>query len=290
MREHALSYLREMTRNQQADFHHDQWESINELVNNTSQLLVVQRTGWGKSAVYFIATKLRRSQGFGPTLIISPLLSLIRNQIDAAAKLGLRVVSYNSSMDQHEKQNAENAILSRQVDAIIISPEQLGPTKFGETILPEISGSIGLFVVDEAHCISDWGHDFRPDYGRIVRVLKNLPENMPVLATTATANDRVVNDVKNQLGERLAIIRGPLIRHSLSLQNISLASKSERLAWLVQYLNEIEGTGIIYTKTTRDSEIVADFLQKKGLDAKAYHSKLQTNEKQQLEKALTITK
>jgi ATP-dependent DNA helicase RecQ len=286
MRNTALKLLQEMTNNRHADFHHDQWESINELVSNTAQLLVVQRTGWGKSAVYFIATKLRRSQGFGPTLIISPLLSLIRNQIDAAKKLGLRVVSYNSSMDRHEKQKAESAILGRQVDAIIISPEQLGPTAFGETILPEISGSIGLFVVDEAHCISDWGHDFRPDYGRIVRVLQNLPNNIPVLATTATANDRVVNDVKNQLGDRLTIVRGPLIRHSLSLQNISLSSKSERLAWLAQYVNELEGTGIIYAKTTRDSEMVADFLQIKGVDAKAYHSKLETDEKQKLEVAL----
>jgi ATP-dependent DNA helicase RecQ len=286
MRNTALKFLQEMTNNRHADFHHDQWESINELVSNTGQLLVVQRTGWGKSAVYFIATKLRRSQGFGPTLIISPLLSLIRNQIDSAKKLGLRVVSYNSSMDRHEKQTAENAILSRQVDAIIISPEQLGPTQFGETILPEISGSIGLFVVDEAHCISDWGHDFRPDYGRIVRVLQNLPSNIPVLATTATANNRVVNDVKDQLGDRLTIIRGPLIRHSLSLQNISLSSKSERLAWLAEYVNGIEGTGIIYAKTTRDSEIVADFLQSKGIDAKAYHSKLDTNVKPQLEISL----
>lgn len=210
MRHTALGFLQQMTGNQHADFHNDQWESIDGLVNKQQQLLVVQRTGWGKSAVYFIATKLRRLQGFGPTLIISPLLSLIRNQIDSAAKLGLRVVSYNSSMGAPELSDAEQAILSSSVDAILISPEQLGQTYFGESILPSISGTIGLFVVDEAHCISDWGHDFRPDYSRIVRVLNNLPNNLPVLATTATANNRVVNDVKFQLGERLQIIRGPL--------------------------------------------------------------------------------
>ena len=286
MREHALQYLRQMTNNPRADFHYDQWESINELVTNQSQILVVQRTGWGKSAVYFIATKIRRSQNFGPTLIVSPLLSLIRNQIDSAAKLGLRVVSYNSSMQRDEKQQAEGAILARQVDAIIISPEQLGQTVFGETILPSISGSIGLFVVDEAHCISDWGHDFRPDYSRIVRVLQNLPGNVPVLATTATANNRVVNDVQNQLGDRLRIIRGPLTRHSLSLQNIGLSRKSERLAWLAQHVKAISGTGIVYAKTTRDSEIVAGFLQQQGINARAYHSKLAEQEKQQLEAAL----
>lgn len=286
MRSTALGYLQEMTGSPHADFHNDQWESIDELVNKRGQLLVVQRTGWGKSAVYFIATKIRRSQGVGPTLIVSPLLSLIRNQIDSASKLGLRVVSYNSSMGREEKQQAENAILARQVDAIIVSPEQLGQTQFGEHLLPEISGNIGLFVVDEAHCISDWGHDFRPDYSRIVRVLQNLPDNIPVLATTATANDRVVNDVKNQLGNRLKIIRGPLIRHSLSLQNIHLANKAERLAWLAQYIEGLDGTGIIYAKTTRDSEIVAGFLQQHGVDAKAYHGKLETEEKQQLEIAL----
>lgn len=286
MRSTALGYLKEMTGNPQADFHNDQWESIDELVNRRGQLLVVQRTGWGKSAVYFIATKIRRSQGLGPTLIVSPLLSLIRNQIESATKLGLRVVSYNSSMERDEKQQAENAILARQVDAIIVSPEQLGQTQFGENILPEISGNIGLFVVDEAHCISDWGHDFRPDYSRIVRVLQNLPDNIPVLATTATANDRVVDDVRNQLGNRLNIIRGPLIRHSLSLQNIHLANKAERLAWLAQYVNGLDGTGIIYAKTTRDSEIVAGFLQQNGIDARAYYGKLETEEKQQLETAL----
>lgn len=287
MKEIAQAYLHEMTGNLTASFHEDQWESIDELVNKQNQLLVVQRTGWGKSAVYFIATKLRRSKGFGPTLIISPLLSLIRNQIDSAAKLGLKVVSYNSSMDNFERQTAENQILASQVDAIIVAPEQLGQTYFAEEILSRISGDIGLFVVDEAHCISDWGHDFRPDYGRIVRVLQNMPKNMPVLATTATANNRVINDIKIQLGERLSIIRGALTRKSLQLQNIDISNKSERLAWLAQYLNDISGTGIIYAKTTKDCEIVAGFLQTQGINAHAYHSQLETNEKkEELEQAL----
>jgi ATP-dependent DNA helicase RecQ len=287
MKELAQAYLHEMTGNQTASFHENQWESINELVNNQNQLLVVQRTGWGKSAVYFIATKIRRSQKFGPTLIISPLLSLIRNQIDSAAKLGLKVVSYNSSMDKDERQQAENQISAGQVDAVIIAPEQLGQTYFAEKILSRISGNIGLFVVDEAHCISDWGHDFRPDYGRIVRVLKNMPKNMPVLATTATANNRVVNDIKDQLGDRLSIIRGSLTRKSLQLQNIDISNKSERLTWLAQYLPDISGTGIIYAKTTKDCEIVAGFLQTQGINAHPYHSQLATKEiKEGLEQAL----
>lgn len=286
MKATAQSYLREMTGNAQAEFHQDQWESIDGLVNNQQQLLVVQRTGWGKSAVYFIATKIRRTQGFGPTLIISPLLSLIRNQIDAAAKLGLRVVSYNSSMTSDEREKAEREIISHQVDAVIIAPEQLGQNYFAEKILSQISNQIGLFVVDEAHCISDWGHDFRPDYGRIVRVLQNMPKNMPVLATTATANNRVINDIKNQLGDRLSIVRGSLMRKALQLQTLSMPSNSERLAWLAQNLPSLPGTGIIYAKTTRDCEVVAGFLQRHNINAHAYHSNIDNNDKVALEQSL----
>lgn len=286
MKASALTFLKQMTNNPQASFHQDQWESIDELINKQNQLLVVQRTGWGKSAVYFIATKLRRQQGFGPTIIISPLLSLIRNQIESAAKLGLKVVSYNSSMDKYQRQNAERQILASQVDAVIVSPEQLGQTYFSENILSRISNNIGLFVVDEAHCISDWGHDFRPDYGRIVRVLQNMPQNMPVLATTATANNRVVEDIKSQLGERLTIIRGPLTRKALQLQNIQISNKSERLAWLAKNIPNMHGTGIIYAKTTKDCEIVAGFLQNNGINAFAYHSNLDSDKKIELEQAL----
>ena len=287
MKDVALAHLRTMTGNMASVFHDDQWESIEGLVTKQQQLLVVQRTGWGKSAVYFIATKIRRSQGFGPTLIVSPLLSLIRNQIESAAKLGLNVVSYNSSMSDAEKSNAESEILAGHVDAVIIAPEQLGQSYFAENVLTRISSNIGLFVVDEAHCISDWGHDFRPDYSRIVRVLQNMPQNMPVLATTATANNRVVNDIKSQLGDRLNIIRGPLTRKSLQLQNVDLSTKSERLAWLAEHLKNITGTGIIYAKTTKDCEIVSGFLRSQGIEAHAYHSQLQSAEqKESLEQAL----
>ena len=287
MKEIAINLLKQMTQNPSATFHQDQWEAIEQLVSRQSKLLVVQRTGWGKSAVYFIATKLRRVQDFGPTIIISPLLSLIRNQIESAAKLGLTVVSYNSSMDKGELANAERLIVSQQVDAVIIAPEQLGQTYFSERILNAISGNIGLFVVDEAHCISDWGHDFRLDYGRIVRVLNNMPGNMPVLATTATANNRVISDIQSQLGEQLQIIRGPLTREALQLQNIHLSSKSERLAWLAKHLPQIEGHGIIYAKTTKDCEVVAGFLQSQGINAHAYHSNLESSdEKIALEQAL----
>ncbi|HDY7459588.1 TPA: RecQ family ATP-dependent DNA helicase [Vibrio vulnificus] len=282
----GLAFLKQMTNASNATFHDGQWEAISGLVERQNQLLVVQRTGWGKSAVYFIATKLRRMQGYGPSIIISPLLSLIRNQIESAAKLGLNVVSYNSSMNQYEKTHAERQILSRTVDAIIISPEQLGDTKFGQEILPQIVNNIGLFVVDEAHCISDWGHDFRPDYGRIVRAIQFMPRNMPVLATTATANNRVVTDIQSQLGDRLQVIRGSLMRSSLNLQTVRIRSKSQRLAWLAENLNRLNGSGIIYCKTTKDANIVAEFLQAQHINAHAYHSDIESQNKPILEQAL----
>ncbi len=282
----GLDYLKQMTNTPNAIFHSGQWEAISELVEKQSQLLVVQRTGWGKSAVYFIATKFRRMQGYGPSIIISPLLSLIRNQIESAARLGLNVVSYNSSMNKDERKQVENQILSHTIDAIIITPEQLGNTVFGQEILPQIADNIGLFVVDEAHCISDWGHDFRPDYRRIVRAIQFMPSNMPVLATTATANNRVVTDIQSQLGDKLQVIRGSLMRSSLKLQTIRIRSKSERLAWLVEHLSRLNGSGIIYCKTTKDANIVAEFLQAQDINAHAYHSDIESQNKLILEQKL----
>lgn len=286
MKNRALSLLQRLTGNEDAEFHDDQWESIDALVNRRKQILVVQRTGWGKSAVYFIATKIRREQGYGPTLIISPLIALIRNQIEAASALDLRVVSINSSMTKQERSEAKSEILNGLVDAIIITPEQLAPSEFSKNILNKITSDIGMIVVDEAHCISDWGHDFRPDYKRISRLLQNLPDNMPVIATTATANDRVVNDIEEQLGNRLQIIRGPLIRDTLQLQNLDIPNVSERLAWLVGNVPRIRGTGIIYAKTVRDCDVVAGFLRENGINAHAYHGSIASSLREPLEQDL----
>ena len=202
----ALNILRDSLANAEADFHEHQWESISTLVEERGRLLVVQRTGWGKSAVYFIATRLMREDGYGPTIIISPLLALMRNQIASALGYGVQLGTINSSNSDEENQQAAQRLLADQLDAIIISPEQLSKPAFVEQVLRPISDRIGMFVIDEAHCISDWGHDFRPDYKRISNVLGFLPVNLPVLATTATANTRVINDVASQLGEHPTIL------------------------------------------------------------------------------------
>ena len=283
--EQALLLLRYCLDNSTADFRAGQWEAIEELVQKRSRLLVVQRTGWGKSLVYFLATRLFRDQGAGCTLLISPLLALMRNQIAAAQRIGVKAATINSS-NTDEWELVQTQLLAGVIDILLISPERLANEEFREKILLPISQKIGLFVVDEAHCISDWGHDFRPDYRRIVRVLQALPQNIPLLATTATANNRVVNDIITQLGSNLRVLRGTLTRKSLHLQNISIPSPAARMAWLAQQLPNLPGSGIIYTLTVRDAERVADWLRTQSIDAQPYHSDLDSDEREALEEQL----
>lgn len=219
-------------------FRDGQWEAINALVNQNQKLLVVQRTGWGKSSVYFISAKIFRDRNVGPTIIISPLLALMRNQIDSARRLGINAVTINSS-NTDEWKAVTQSILNDEVDCLLISPEKLANDRFIETVLQPISDRVALMVIDEAHCISDWGHDFRPDYRRIVNIIGNLPANTPVLGTTATANNRVVEDIQTQLGD-IQIQRGPLIRDSLGLQTNILPDQASRLAWLAQSIPQIQ--------------------------------------------------
>ena len=289
MKQQAETYLRTALNNSQAHFRDGQWESIEQLLNQ-KRVLVVQRTGWGKSMVYFLATKLLREQGAGTTLIISPLLSLMRNQLESAHRIGITARTINSS-NNDEWQQIKEELAADQVDVLLISPERLADNDFRQDVLSNMANNIGLFVIDEAHCISDWGHDFRPDYRRIVRVLQAIPPNVPVLATTATANDRVVNDVKSQLGDDIILQRGTLVRRSLQLQNINMPSPTARMAWLAQTIPLLTGSGIIYTLTQRDAERLTEWLQINQIDAKAYHAGIPDREdggsvKEELEQQL----
>lgn len=269
-RKDAEKLLKVAINNGAAAFRDGQWEAIDALVNHRKKLLVVQRTGWGKSSVYFISTRILRDRGQGPTIIISPLLALMRNQIDAARRLGINAVTINST-NTHEWENARRDVQANRVDCLLISPERLANDGFMESFLQPIADRIGLMVIDEAHCISDWGHDFRPDYRRIVNILRFLPANTPVLGTTATANTRVVDDIQAQFGN-INIVRGALTRESLALQNLIMPDQASRLAWLAQTIPTLPGTGIVYALTQRDSEQVARWLRANGIEAASYHS------------------
>lgn len=280
----AAQLLRIGTGRPLARFREGQEEAIRFVVEGRGRLLLVQKTGWGKSFVYFIAAKLLREAGAGPALLISPLLALMRNQIAAAQQMGVRAVTINSD-NREEWTDVETAIANDQVDILIISPERLANERFGAEVLPRIAHLVSLLVIDEAHCISDWGHDFRPHYRLIERIVRTLPANLRLLGTTATANNRVMQDLQEVFAPNLTVQRGDLSRPSLRLQTIRLPDESERLAWLAERVPKLTGHGIIYTLTVRDAEQVASWLWSRGLIVEAYTS--ETGERREaLEQAL----
>ncbi len=271
----------------------DQWRAIEALVAERRRALVVQRTGWGKSAVYFVATALLRARGSGPTVIVSPLLALMRNQVDSAARAGIRARTINSS-NTEEWDAVQAEIAAGAVDVLLVSPERLNNPDFRDQVLPALAAATGLLVVDEAHCISDWGHDFRPDYRRLRTMLADLPAGVPVLATTATANARVTADVADQLGtggsSDALVLRGPLDRESLSLSVLRLPDAAHRMAWLADHLDDLPGSGIIYTLTVAAAEEVTTFLRHRGHTVASYTGRTENAERQQAEEDLLANK
>ncbi|MFE7619556.1 RecQ family ATP-dependent DNA helicase [Streptomyces sp. NPDC057496] len=264
----------------------DQWLAIEALVADKRRALVVQRTGWGKSAVYFVATSLIRAQGGGPTVIVSPLLALMRNQVAAAARAGISARTINSS-NTEEWETVQAEVAAGEVDVLLVSPERLNNPDFRDQVLPRLAAATGLLVVDEAHCISDWGHDFRPDYRRLRTMLADLPGGVPVLATTATANARVTADVAEQLGTGAGtdalVLRGSLDRESLSLNVLQLPNAAHRLAWLGDHLKELPGSGIIYTLTVAAAEEVTAYLRQCGHTVASYTGRTENADRQQAE-------
>ena len=281
----AEQLLQKLTGDPDAAFRDGQWEAIAQLVDGRGRVLVVQRTGWGKSAVYFVATRLLRDAGAGPTILVSPLLALMRNQIQAAERAGVRAETINSE-NRDDWAAIEQRVRAGEVDLLLISPERLNNPRFRRDVLPELLGTVGLVVVDEAHCISDWGHDFRPDYRRIGRILDQLPPGVPVLCTTATANDRVVADVVEQLGAAIEVVRGPLERESLALGVLDVPDPAVRLAWLATTIPTLPGSGIVYCLTVADSERVAAWLRRQGVHAVAYSGQSDEGERVRVEEAL----
>ena len=285
LRDEAEACLRALA-GERARLREDQWAAISALVADGRRALVVQRTGWGKSAVYFIATALLRARGAGPTVIVSPLLALMRNQVEAAQRAGIRARTINSAnTTEWEALYAE--VAAGEADVLLVSPERLNNPSFRDQVLPELSRSAGLVVIDEAHCISDWGHDFRPDYRRLRTLLGELPAGIPVLATTATANARVTRDVAEQLGTggrgETLVLRGPLDRDSLRLGVVTLATAHQRLGWLAARLGELPGSGIVYALTVAAAEETAAFLREQGLTVASYTGRDQPEDRARAE-------
>ena len=260
----------------------DQLAAIEALVEAEAPVLVVQRTGWGKSAVYWIATALRRRAGAGPTLVVSPLLALMRDQVAAADRMGLRAATVNSTnIDDWDE--VAGRLDADQLDVLLISPERLNNHQFRRTVLPDMAARIGTLVVDEVHCVSDWGHDFRPDYRRLGDLISGLGPGVAVLGTTATANARVTADVAAQLGTDTLTLRGPLGRDSLDLAVVDLPSAAARLAWVATELADTPGSGIVYCLTVAETGRVADFLAARGLEVAAYSGDADPDERARIE-------
>lgn len=293
LRSEGLGVLRRLTGNPRADFHPGQWEAIEALVAGHRRALVVERTGWGKSAVYFVAALLQRRAGRGPALIVSPLLALMRDQVAAAERAGVRAAAI-SSANVTEWGEIRSRLAEGTVDVLLVSPERLVNPRFAAEQLPELVASMGMLVIDEAHCISDWGHDFRPDYRRIRDLVASLPAGVPVLATTATANSRVVTDVAEQIEpadssgdeDGVFVLRGPLARDSLRLGVLDLPRPEMRLAWLCSHLGEFTGSGIVYCLTVSAAEDTARALAEAGHRVKAYTGRTDAEERAELETEL----
>ncbi|MGH3979537.1 MAG: RecQ family ATP-dependent DNA helicase [Pseudonocardiaceae bacterium] len=296
LREHAEEVLAALA-GPQARLREDQWTAIEALVVQRRRALVVQRTGWGKSAVYFVATALLRAVGAGPTVIVSPLLALMRNQVEAAGRAGVHAATINSS-NVDDWSSVQQRVTAGEVDVLLVSPERLNNPDFRDTVLPALTASAGMLVVDEAHCISDWGHDFRPDYRRLRTLLTELPDGVPVLATTATANDRVVHDVTDQLalsedpglGGDALVLRGSLDRDSLHLGVLRLPASEHRLAWLASRLHELPGSGIVYVLTVAAADDVAAFLRAAGHEVVAYTGRTEAAERESIEADLLASR
>lgn len=293
LRDRALNALQDLTGRPGAQFHPGQYEAIEALVQDRRRALVVQRTGWGKSAVYFISSLLLRQEGGGPALIVSPLLALMRDQVAAAERAGVRAAAVNSA-NATEWEQIRERIRQGTLDVLLVSPERLNNPRFREEWMPELVRTCSLLVVDEAHCISDWGHDFRPDYRRIRDLIRAMPAGVPVLATTATANERVVTDVREQLGATRAAgepvdvftLRGPLSRDSLRLGVLQLPDNTARMAWLLQHLAELPGSGIVYALTISAAEDTARLLSEAGHAVLAYTGRTDPQDREAAEAAL----
>ena len=261
-----------------AHFYDAQWAAIEKILNK-ERVLVIQKTGFGKSLCYqFPATQLD-----GLTIVFSPLIALMRDQVNSLNEKGIVAKCINSNQTPEENGQILEDAKNGKIKILYIAPERQGNMSWQETVR-EIK--VAMVVVDEAHCISQWGHDFRPDFRRIVDLVRILPENVPVLAVTATATERVQNDIQEQIGKNMTVLRGNLLRENLRLFVVKVKSENEKKIRIAEYLQHCDGSGLIYTGTRVNTQVYADWLKFVGIDAEMYNASLEGEDRIRIEQGL----
>lgn len=263
-------------------FYDEQWRSIERILRG-ERILMIERTGFGKSLCYqFPATQFD-----GITVVFSPLIALMRDQVRSLCERGIPAAYINSEQSYEENQNSIQRALNGEIKILYIAPERQENEEWVEATRQL---KLSMVVVDEAHTISTWGHDFRPSFRRIINLVQLLPQSLPVLATTATATKKVQYDIEQQIGGNLTTIRGNLIRPNFQLQVVKVQSEDEKMIWLAENLNSINGTGLIYTGTRKDTEVYAKWLRFVGINATDYNAGFDADTRKSIEQGLMQNK
>ncbi len=258
------------------DFHDNQWRVIKELLDN-KRVLIIEKTGFGKSLCYQYCANLFE----GVTIVFSPLLSLIRDQVSSLKDKGIKAECIISEQTKEKNEEIINKALKGKLSMLYISPERLD-NEFWIQCITKIK--ISMIVIDEAHCISQWGHDFRPQYRRILNLVDYLPLDFPILALSATATTKIIEDIRFQLGDNLKIIKGSLIRDNIQLHTIFCNDLNEKLYWILRIINNIDGNGLVYCATRQDTVLAANWLQYNNIDSCYYHGALEKKQRTKIEK------
>lgn len=259
-------------------FYEEQWEAIDKIING-ERVLLIEKTGYGKSLCFqFPATIFQ-----GTTVIFSPLIALMRDQVKKLTVLGISARCINSEQTPEENSQIINDAKQGKVKILYIAPER---QENNEWIEATRQINLSMVVVDEAHCISVWGHDFRPAFRRIINLVNLLPKGLPVLATTATATKRVEQDVAQQIGGDITTLRGNLMRDNFKLFVVNVSSEDEKLIWLGKNIGKLPGSGILYTGTRVDTEIYSKWFDNLKISSIAYNAGLDADSRVAIENGL----
>ncbi|WP_294966078.1 RecQ family ATP-dependent DNA helicase [Sulfurimonas sp.] len=258
------------------NFFDDQWKTIDRVLQK-KRVLLIEKTGFGKSLTFqFPATQFD-----GLTIIFFFFFALMRDQIKSLDEKGIKADLINSQETNERNDLIIEKAINNELKILYITPERLASASWQNAVSKM---NISFIVIDEAHCISTWGHEFRPDFRRIIKLMQVLPSNIPVLATTATATLSVSEDIKEQIGNNIEIIRGDLLRENLKLNVIHVENEEDKMAWMLSYLKNVSGNGLVYTGTTINTEIYSKWLESEKLNTIFYHGKMDGDIKKGIEK------